>query len=227
MENKTTPFSLSDIALCLRREVRMRYAVYPGKVADEKSTFTQADMDREIALMEAAADALEKMAKNGLFREAWNVLATSRAQNTTEQLPDELERVFGLLKSADLMARPADAASYAIKLSGLFLHMAELYKAEAELPGKPEAAASAPASPIPTPSVASAASTEFVPNPDFVATKEQSEEIMRLVNNPKITRSEKTSHLLNVYKYRQDKAQEVIAKLRGWIEERENGKTAA
>jgi len=200
----------------------MRYAVYPGKVASENNPFTQADMDREIGLMEAAAEAVEHMAKNGLFREAWNVLATSRALPPA-QLPDEIKRSMDLMQGADMMEQPATARNEAIKLVGFFLYLAELYKAESEAPGKPEAAGSVPALPTPTPSAVPVAKPDFVPNADFAATTEQTDETIRLLNHPLITRREKTTHLLNLYKNNQVKAQAIIEKLHGWIDERENG----
>ncbi len=53
------------------------------------------------------------------------------------------------------------------------------------------------------------------------ATTKQKEEIIRLLNNPVITRAEKTKMLLNINKMNQERAQLSIDKLRLAIKERE------
>jgi len=77
MKDTQPVFSLTDQAQCLHRGIRMRYAVYPGKVAQRKPGFTQADMDREIGLMQAAADTVEKMVKNGQFRQLYEAVGAA------------------------------------------------------------------------------------------------------------------------------------------------------
>jgi hypothetical protein len=59
------------------------------------------------------------------------------------------------------------------------------------------------------------------------ASAKQKEEIIRLLNNPVITRPEKTKMLLNINKLDEERAQQVIAKLVKVIEERETQSAAA
>ncbi|QNH60719.1 hypothetical protein [Hymenobacter sediminicola] len=218
-ENKPV-FSLSDQAKCLQREVRMRFAVYPGKVASEKSTFTQADMDREIGLMEAAADTVGKMAKNGLFRELYNTLATARTLSH-EELTSEIARVQQRANQFTTDGNLLSAQNECVKLAGLTLRLAELI---GELTAKPQAdahEASAPASAlpvIPATAAASSAGTE-------AASVEQKQEIMRLLNHPAVARSEKTKTLLNINRLTPEKATAQIERLNGLIAEHEGPTT--
>ena len=59
------------------------------------------------------------------------------------------------------------------------------------------------------------------------ASAKQKEEIIRLLNNPVITRQEKTKMLLNINKLDEERATQAIAKLRKVIEEREEQTAAA
>lgn len=59
------------------------------------------------------------------------------------------------------------------------------------------------------------------------ASAKQKEEIIRLLNNPVITRQEKTKMLLNINKLDEERAVQVIAKLNKVIEEREEQAAAA
>jgi chemotaxis protein histidine kinase CheA len=59
------------------------------------------------------------------------------------------------------------------------------------------------------------------------ASAKQKEEIIRLLNNPVITRPEKTKMLLNINKLDEERAAQVIAKLAKVIEERETQSAAA
>jgi hypothetical protein len=59
------------------------------------------------------------------------------------------------------------------------------------------------------------------------ANAKQKEEIIRLLNNPVITRQEKTKMLLNINKLDEERADQAIAKLRKAIEDREDGQSAA
>ncbi|QNF34300.1 hypothetical protein HUW51_16805 [Adhaeribacter swui] len=59
------------------------------------------------------------------------------------------------------------------------------------------------------------------------ASAKQKEEIIRLLNNPVITRQEKTKMLLNINKLDEERATQAIAKLKKVIEEREDEQTAA
>ncbi|GAA4362237.1 hypothetical protein GCM10023185_29990 [Hymenobacter saemangeumensis] len=59
------------------------------------------------------------------------------------------------------------------------------------------------------------------------ATSAQKEEIIRLLNNPVITRGEKTKMLLNISKLDEERAAQAITKLRKAIDERENGTPSA
>jgi hypothetical protein len=59
------------------------------------------------------------------------------------------------------------------------------------------------------------------------ATAKQKEEIIRLLNNPVITRQEKTKMLLNINKLDEERATQSIEKLKKAIEEREDGNAAA
>lgn len=59
------------------------------------------------------------------------------------------------------------------------------------------------------------------------ASAKQKEEIIRLLNNPVITRQEKTKMLLNINKLDEERATQAIAKLIKVIEDREEEQTAA
>ncbi|MCC9137789.1 hypothetical protein ACFSKU_02165 [Pontibacter silvestris] len=59
------------------------------------------------------------------------------------------------------------------------------------------------------------------------ASAKQKEEIIRLLNNPVITRQEKTKMLLNINRLDEERAAQAIDKLKKVIEEREDGQSAA
>ena len=59
------------------------------------------------------------------------------------------------------------------------------------------------------------------------ASAKQKEEIIRLLNNPTITRQEKTKMLLNINRFDEERAAQAIEKLKKVIEEREDGQSAA
>lgn len=59
------------------------------------------------------------------------------------------------------------------------------------------------------------------------ASAKQKEEIIRLLNNPVITRQEKTKMLLNINRLDEERAGQAIDKLKKVIEEREDGQSAA
>ncbi len=59
------------------------------------------------------------------------------------------------------------------------------------------------------------------------ASAKQKEEIIRLLNNPVITRQEKTKMLLNINRFDEERASQAIDKLKKVIEEREDGQSAA
>ncbi|ALJ00173.1 hypothetical protein [Rufibacter tibetensis] len=59
------------------------------------------------------------------------------------------------------------------------------------------------------------------------ATAKQKEEIIRLLNNPVITRQEKTKMLLNINKLDEERAKQSIVKLKKVIEDREHEQSAA
>ena len=77
-------------------------------------------------------------------------------------------------------------------------------------------------------SVAAPVAAEAAENTDVkYATSKQKEEIIRLLNNPVITRAEKTKMLLNINKLDEQRAQQSIDKLRRVIEEREGEQRVA
>jgi len=59
------------------------------------------------------------------------------------------------------------------------------------------------------------------------ASAKQKEEIIRLLNNPVITRQEKTKMLLNINRFDEERAAQAIDKLKKVIEDREDGQSAA
>ncbi|GAB3818933.1 hypothetical protein [Pontibacter rugosus] len=59
------------------------------------------------------------------------------------------------------------------------------------------------------------------------ASAKQKEEIIRLLNNPTITRQEKTKMLLNINRFDEERAAQAIEKLKKVIEDREDGQSAA
>ncbi|TPE39469.1 hypothetical protein [Pontibacter mangrovi] len=59
------------------------------------------------------------------------------------------------------------------------------------------------------------------------ASAKQKEEIISLLNNPTITRQEKTKMLLNINRFDEERAAQAIEKLKKVIEEREDGQSAA
>ncbi|WP_181308204.1 hypothetical protein [Rufibacter sp. XAAS-G3-1] len=82
----------------------------------------------------------------------------------------------------------------------------------------------APVAPAPTVSPAPEVTEEATVK---YATAKQKEEIIRLLNNPVITRQEKTKMLLNINKLDEERAKQSIAKLRKVIEDREHEQAAA
>ncbi|QMU29393.1 hypothetical protein [Adhaeribacter radiodurans] len=85
-------------------------------------------------------------------------------------------------------------------------------KAMKAVPVEPEKQETAPA--------AAASSVKY-------ASAKQKEEIIRLLNNPVITRQEKTKMLLNINKLDEERATQAIAKLKKVIEDREEEQNAA
>ena len=59
------------------------------------------------------------------------------------------------------------------------------------------------------------------------ASAKQKEEIITLLNNPTITRQEKTKMLLNINRFDEERAAQAIEKLKKVIEDREDGQSAA
>ncbi|WP_242928615.1 hypothetical protein [Pontibacter vulgaris] len=75
---------------------------------------------------------------------------------------------------------------------------------------------------------AEAPATEAAPSTSVrYASAKQKEEIIRLLNNPVITRQEKTKMLLNINRLDEERASQAIDKLKKVIEEREDGQSAA
>ncbi len=93
------------------------------------------------------------------------------------------------------------------------------------------------AEPAETKATMKAASTKEAEAPAAVAEPEtaavkyasakQKEEIIRLLNNPVVTRQEKTKMLLNINRLDEERAAQAIDKLKKVIEEREDGQSAA
>ena len=97
---------------------------------------------------------------------------------------------------------------------------------------KPEPqTAAAPAKPViqavPEEAAQPVAAEAPVSNGIKYASAKQKEEIIRLLNNPVITRQEKTKMLLNINKLDEERAVQAIAKLKKVIEEREEQSAAA
>ncbi|TXK37893.1 hypothetical protein FVR03_14620 [Pontibacter qinzhouensis] len=70
------------------------------------------------------------------------------------------------------------------------------------------------------------AEAEKTPGVRYASAK-QKEEIIRLLNNPVITRQEKTKMLLNINRLDEERAAQAIEKLKKVIEDREDGQSAA
>lgn len=90
------------------------------------------------------------------------------------------------------------------------------------VPAEPVAEAKPTASPVPAIDAPETAETTVK-----YATAKQKEEIIRLLNNPVITRQEKTKMLLNINKLDEERAKQSIQKLRKVIEDREQEQAAA
>lgn len=71
-----------------------------------------------------------------------------------------------------------------------------------------------------------AATTAETPNTRYASAR-QKEEIIRLLNNPVITREEKTKMLLNINRFDEARAADAIEKLKKVIEGREDGQASA
>ncbi|WP_347156551.1 hypothetical protein [Pontibacter chitinilyticus] len=78
----------------------------------------------------------------------------------------------------------------------------------------------------PAPAAAAAEQPEESGSVRYASAK-QKEEIIRLLNNPVITRQEKTKMLLNINRFDEERAGQAIEKLKKVIEEREDGQSAA
>ncbi|MDF7810735.1 hypothetical protein [Hymenobacter sp. YC55] len=213
-------FNLTEQAQCLHREIRMRYAVYPGRVLNSK--MSQDEMDREIGTMQAAADSLEKMAKNGLFRDSWNIMAASRSlssQDLVAQLVQTQNKANGLAEAGELV----QAYQEAVKLAGYTLRLAELIKEIHERTSgeNHDFSASTTATAVPMPRVpipAGIAAKDLGPN---YASPELRQEILDLLGHPAIDRQEKTKQLLNINRRTTKQAEEAIQRLKYIISEKE------
>lgn len=208
LENPKPVFTLSEQVQCLHREVQMRYAVYPGRVAGGK--MTQADMDREIGMMSAAAQTIERMAKNGSFRALYNAAAEARTYSHAE-LMDQITRTQQRANQFTTDGNMQSTQVECLKLAGLTLRLSELI---GELLEKPQADApvvSAPDFQLPATPATAAAN-------DGLATKEQRIEIMRLLSHPAIERREKTKVLLNINRLNAEKATDAIEHLNATID---------
>ncbi|RSK50070.1 hypothetical protein [Hymenobacter rigui] len=202
---------------CLHREVTMRWGVYPGRVAAGK--ITQGQMDREIGLMSAAAQTIEKMAKNGSFRTLYNAAAEARTYSHAE-LMQEIARVQIRANQLITDGNMASAQAECVKLAGLTLRLSELI---GELLVKPQSDApvvSAPDLALPATPATAAANSDY-------ATVEQKTEIIRLLNHPAIERKEKTKVLLNINRISPDKATETIEHLNQLIDAYDGSTTYA
>ena len=91
---------------------------------------------------------------------------------------------------------------------------------------KPTMKAAAAASKVEEPAPASDVATEDSASVRYASAK-QKEEIIRLLNNPVITRQEKTKMLLNINRFDEERAAQAIEKLKKVIEDREGGQAAA
>lgn len=96
---------------------------------------------------------------------------------------------------------------------------------KAEQPVKAVAKSAVPVTPEET--VSPVAAEAPVANTVKYASAKQKEEIIRLLNNPVITRQEKTKMLLNINKLDEERATQAIAKLKKVIEDREDQSAAA
>ena len=76
------------------------------------------------------------------------------------------------------------------------------------------------------PAVAAEQQQEPVASVRYASAK-QKEEIISLLNNPTITRQEKTKMLLNINRFDEERAAQAIEKLKKVIEDREDGQSAA
>jgi hypothetical protein len=90
---------------------------------------------------------------------------------------------------------------------------------------QPVVAAAKPVEPAET--ISPVAAEAPVANAVKYASAKQKEEIIRLLNNPVITRQEKTKMLLNINKLDEERATQAIAKLKKVIEDREDQSAAA
>jgi hypothetical protein len=138
-----------------------------------------------------------------------------------------------IIRAAGYEPTPAEEMDYAGNTPEVKAEPARVEPAKAQQPvaaTAKEAPKAEPAQETPKAQPAEAAqSVAEAPEAQSIkyASAKQKEEIIRLLNNPLITRPEKTKMLLNINKLDEERAAQVIAKLGKVIEERETQSAAA
>ena len=133
-----------------------------------------------------------------------------------------------IIRAAGYEPTPAEEMEYTGNLPEVKVEQPKAEAAKAPQPVAATARENAKAEPVQeSPQAAPAAAETAESQAIKYASAKQKEEIIRLLNNPMITRPEKTKMLLNINKLDEERAAQIIAKLGKVIEERETQSAAA
>jgi hypothetical protein len=134
-----------------------------------------------------------------------------------------------IIRAAGYEPTPAEEMEYTGNLPEAKVEQPKVEAAKAPQPVVATANETAKAEPVKETLKASAQPVAETAEAQAVkyASAKQKEEIIRLLNNPVITRPEKTKMLLNINKLDEERAAQIIAKLGKVIEERETQSAAA
>lgn len=133
-----------------------------------------------------------------------------------------------IIRAAGYEPTPAEEMEYTGNMPEAKVEQPKAEAAKAPQPVAATARENAKAEPVKESPQAAPAAAETAESPAIkYASAKQKEEIIRLLNNPMITRPEKTKMLLNINKLDEERAAQIIAKLGKVIEERETQSAAA
>jgi hypothetical protein len=133
-----------------------------------------------------------------------------------------------IIRAAGYEPTPAEEMEYTGNIPEAKVEQPKVEAAKAPQPVAATDRETAKAEPVKeSPQAAPAAAETAESQAIKYASAKQKEEIIRLLNNPMITRPEKTKMLLNINKLDEERAAQIIAKLGKVIEERETQSAAA
>ena len=135
----------------------------------------------------------------------------------------QINALAWIIRAAGYEPTPAEEMEYTGNIPEAKVEQPKAEAAKAPQPVAATARETAKAEPVKESPQAETAEAQAIK----YASAKQKEEIIRLLNNPMITRPEKTKMLLNINKLDEERAAQIIAKLGKVIEERETQSAAA